>query len=203
MKPSVQIDDSKFRRKVNGLLKRLNKPLEKELPLYTVWFTQSAVKGTPPRGKVSKKRPVIELDTGRFNKKGKEVKRFKVPYRTNKKRGVKYFDKRKEATAFSKIIYRFIGKYAWLAASENTLRTTVNVKMPKVQPEVLAMKNKIGKGVKLFNRSNPLVVIINKAEGIGRYALIATRNALLTTERRILGAKNKRKVKKGYGKLWR
>jgi hypothetical protein len=203
VKIKATVHNDKFKRKLNNLIRNMNKPLEKDLPLYTEWFVQSAVKGTPPKGKVKKKRTVIELKTNRFSKRGKELKRYKVPYRTNKKKGAKYFSKKKEANAFAKIKYRFIGKFGWLAAGENTLRKDIPVKMPKVGMEVKALKGILGKGRKIFGTNKPFILIINAVQRIKRYAYMTSLIALKTTQRRIAGSGNKKKVRKKYGKLWR
>ncbi len=199
--PNVQIktDDRIYKKKIKKLLKDLDKPITKNLPLFVLWFTQSAVKGTPPK-KGIKKRSVIELRTNRYTKRGKELKRYKVPYKTNKKKGAKYFDKKGEARKFAKIKYRYVGKFGWLQAGEDALNKPLNVKMPKVQPEVKRIKRQLGKGKKFLKKFKPFVMLKNTVDRISRYATYGTKNALHSTQRRV-NAYHK-KIKREYKQIW-
>lgn len=203
MHNNIQVNDSVFNRKIDHFLNHLYKPLAKNLPLYTEWFIQSAIKTTGPKRGYKKRRTVIELKTNRFTRRGNEKKRYKVPFRNNKKQGAQYFNKKKDASKFSKIIYRFIGKYGWLAGGENVLKKKLNVKMPKISQEVQALKHQIGKGKRKYMSSKPFVLIINAVEKIAKYALYTSQIALKKTERRIKNASNKRKLKNQYKRIWK
>ena len=100
VKLDIKIESTLLSKKINEFARLEGKKNWDIVKMGVEWFTQSVVKKTPPTGKFMKKRDVISLQTNRYTPKGKGVRRFKVPYRTNKKQGAKYFSKKTEANKF-------------------------------------------------------------------------------------------------------
>lgn len=118
IKPIYKVDASKLNRALARMKAVSRKAPEVIVREAAVLFTQSAARATPPdagRATIRKKsmnRPVYALrEPGR-----KRAARYRVPYRTLRKSGVKYFSTRAEAKSFSAIRFRGIGKAGWWAA---------------------------------------------------------------------------------------
>ena len=195
----IKVERSLLNKKIQSFAKNHNKTTWEVIRMATEWFTQSVIKVTPPLGKVMKKREVILLRTGRFTKRGNEKKRYKVPFRTNKKRGAKYFDKKKDANAFAKIKFRFIGKYGWLAAGQKALGRPIPTSL-KVSKEVEAKGDEIQKVFKQRLRLKPNIILTNRVENIGRYARFSVAQALRKTKNRVRRAD--REITKKLAKQW-
>jgi hypothetical protein len=206
VKITSKVDRSRLKKKLREFKKSLSKPLGKELPLYVTWFTQSVVKATPPKGgkgkRIQKARPIVRLDEPIYSAEDKRFNKFLVPIR-GKRRLTRYTATKTEANRLAKITYRFIGKFGWLASADPVRDKTQNVKLPKLNPEVRSLRTQLAKSRVRLKTDKPFIVIINTVKGIARYARLAAIQALKTTERRIIGVPNKRKVKSSYSKLWK
>jgi hypothetical protein len=113
LKASVTVDTSKLDSAITKAMKKTGVDLSTAIKEASVLFLQSAARQTPPDAgkqrfsKRTNERPITPLK----NPQGKT--RYKVPYRTHKKRGKKYFDSLAEAKSFSKIKWRGIGRAGW------------------------------------------------------------------------------------------
>jgi hypothetical protein len=172
--------------------------------LATEFFAQSVIKTTPPTGDVMKNRTVFEIADTLAS--GYRRRRYRVPYRSSRKKGVQYFALRGDAKAFSKIRYRYIGKYGWFLAAQKVLGRPPKVRMPKIGESVTTKANEIFDASTTTSRYGPqrwAVLenkLVNRVYNIRKYALYATRTALARTNIR-LGQAMKAEVRK-MGRRW-
>ena len=204
VKLDIRLESRNLDKKIRQFSRDHGKTLWDTIKMGVEWFTQTVVKKTPPIGKTMKKRDVILLKTNRFSRRGKELKRYKVPFRTNKKKGAKYFDKKKDANAFAQIKYRFIGKFGWLAAGESFLRKNIPTTLRKKAGKNLSFLEAKAREIQAVKprriRLKPFVILINKVRNISRYSDFAVAQALRTTKNRFRGAS--REIKKKLMKQW-
>jgi len=144
-------------------------------------FSQSAAKTTPPTGKVRTKRTIITY----------QDKRAKVPYRTNKKRGAKYFERRSQAAKFAPIQYRKIGAVSWLIAGAKAIGQPIPARITKVGKRarrkaamIVSGSIRKGRGIGSFT----IGILETNVQGIGKYAPFAVAQALRRTNNRLRNA---------------
>ena len=194
-KTKFKIDDSVYKRRMASFMVNLNKPLKGNILDYLNWFTQSAVKATLPKGKTRKKRTVFTLINPRAKRK---AKRYRVPYRTFKKRGVAYFANKKQANEFAKIKYRFLQKNQWVEAGKQ-ITSNLKVKMRKTATESKDKARVLSNAVNNLSVKNPFL-LLNLSSISGWNLRRAGVTATSKTLRRI--KYNERKIERDYKKLW-
>ena len=209
VKLDIKIERTKLNQTIGKFARDHRKTTWDVVKMATEWFTQSVIKVTPPIGKTSKKRMVKKIEGRNYKNIGHGMilnsdsrTRYKVPYRTNKKAGVKYFDKKKDANAFAKIKFRFIGKYGWLAAGQHALNKKIPTPLHnRVSLDVKAKGGEIQRTSRRKLRLTPFIILTNMVQNISRYAGFATAQALRKTKNRLRSSS--RAIKKKYGKQWR
>lgn len=196
IKINIKIETQILNRKMHEYRRYQKKPLWEVIEQMGTWFTQSVLKATPPKRGAMKKRSVIEVSRtrqgfieGTSRMWGRTETRYKVPFRTNKKKGVKYFAKKAAANKFAKILFRNIGKFGWLIAArkaigERALKKHGGYSKVTVKSQVKNKTNQIARGYgrkRLFS----FAVFVNMVRGVGRYGNYAKLTALRRVKNRL------------------
>jgi hypothetical protein len=190
IKASVEVNTASFDRAITRTLAATGRPLQDITRDAAQFFLQSAAMATPPdegRRRFSKKslnRPVIALR----DKDGKRT-RYKVPYRTSKARGRKFFGSLSEAKEFAKVKWRGVGRAGWWASLPAFGVSTAT------QPGTATVHraaSRFGRGMMTRELFNPAAVMHNMAGSIKQgYAEIIARKALRKAGNRLFAASKK------------
>jgi hypothetical protein len=180
---------------MRAFMSKINEPLRTSILTQLNWFIQSAVKGTLPK-KARTKRTVFTLINPDAKK---NKKRYRVPYRTFKKRGVAYFSSKKQANEFAKIKYRFLQKNQWIEAGK-AITNNLKVKMRKTTTESKQKADVLSNGVNdLHSRKPSILLILNS---LSPWSLQkAGVKATYATQRRV--KYNENKIVKDYSNNWK
>ena len=190
----VKINEAKLRRKISEASRKLNIKKDEIIRRAGVAFVQSVITKTPES---PKNRGIITEDkAGRYDAKLGVAygarREYKVPYRTARKRGRKFFKDLQAAKEFAKIKFRGIGKGGWLYAA-------MKLKAPigfKPSPEVLSKLNVTGGFEENKGAWKYSIRLINKSFGISEFGLYAANQALRIARTR-LNHMMKNDLKKG------
>jgi hypothetical protein len=215
---SAKIEAKRFDKKLKQLRKKKNKPLNTELLELTQMYIQSVVPLTPPKKGKKPEQPSLGSRGRRLSSMATKKKRavidttypdkyrYQVPFRTPWKKGRKYFKTKKEANNFAIIKYRHIGKHGWVMAGRKALGASLKIKKVWVSTWVKRIENSLASVKKWLPDGvydKPFIWLTNKVRAVARYDGYSTTAALRKVNNRLQhGSKSKKRIKKGYSKLW-
>jgi len=217
VKLQTRIETKLLNKRLKEFARVQGKPVWKVIREAVLWFTQSAVKNTPPRkGQAKKNRPELSIydlqikaptlrNRGIIRQLNSEGDfKFRIPYRNTRKRGGALYAKTMtEARRKAKIKYRYAGKFGWVIAATKALKQVLignGVKL-KVSPELAHIGTAIGEGTdRKITKWHRMFILRNQSYEVGRYARYGALNALNKTNNRVKRATNV--IKREYKKLW-
>lgn len=169
MRLDFKIEQSKLNKVINEMIKLTGRSRREIVIESTEAFIRSAQREVPPaKGKTNiprklSKRNVIKMTDPRYPGKNKRTA-YKVPYRTAKKKGRKFFHKLSEARQFSKILFRGAGRMGWAFGLPKIGKSFKNI---KANLNVPASVNKV---TQRHSWGKFVIQIDNLSSGIRKYA---------------------------------
>ena len=176
IKIKVRISHSRLEQKMKKVAKALGRSQKEIVQKAGTTFAQSVIAATPQAKK--KKRDVIAVDRNH----GKTTA-WRVSFRTAFKKGIRFFNKKKNANDFARILYRGIGKAGWLQAASR-LKEKPNISFApgiyvKQKMPMIGRYKETSRSLKYYIQFRNIVI------GIGRYGEYAVNKALRNTSVRL------------------
>ena len=174
IKIKAEIEAEKMYKAIQKMNRLMPEKQEEVLKESAEFFVRSAQKSTPPAiGKKNvplkmQKRPVIKLTDPRYPASRKRTK-YKVPFRNNRKKGVKYFNKQKEARSFSRILFSGASRAGWWGALLRLRRPLEGI---KTNAKTMSIARKFARVLKQnFGTNKPSLIVENDFPEIQKYAI--------------------------------
>jgi hypothetical protein len=198
MKPSVKLDTTRLTSAIKEVSKNTKVSLEKAVKDASILFLQSAARATPPQeGKATFNKRTNFREVIALKDKKTDKVRYKVPFRTLKRKGRKFFESLAEAISFSRVKWRGIGRAGWWAG---LIALGQNVANQPGTKEVALSAKRWGTGYFEKQAYLPQFTVVNHTDTIQHdFKMIIAAKALGRASRRLLASiknMNKKNVEK-------